>query len=227
MQKRWHGAGIKVRRELYWQNFKLVTREKSGLNRHRVELRAGQKRLEGNRGLLGSLFQQTSYVLKKLWFHSYNCVHMQFKHVKDKNGPHWNSLYPALKLHCPSAWPQQASVLSGCVTVDPQASLEGGAQALWWKRGHPAQTREMSQLPLGHFIIILGHILKCKTSLEQSFTCTSCTHWHTCRSLKPIGHIVAEYEIYEGKREFWTGFPPKEHRGYELETSGHDTSQHK
>ena len=29
------------------------------------------------------------------------------------------------------------------------------------------------------------------------------------------------------EREFWTGFPPKEHRGYELETSGHDTSQNK
>ena len=27
------------------------------------------------------------------------------------------------------------------------------------------------------------------------------------------------------EREVWTGFPRKKHRGYELETSGHDTAQ--
>ena len=40
--------------------------------------------------------------------------------------------------------------------------------------------------------IVLGHTLKCKTSLEQDFTCTSCTQW-------PISRTVTEIEIDEGK----------------------------
>ena len=50
-----------------------------------------------------------------------------------------------------------------------------------------------------HVKIVLGHTLKCKTLLEQDFTCTSCTQWHTRLSLKPISRTVTEIEIDEGK----------------------------
>ena len=40
-------------------------------------------------------------------------------------------------------------------------------------------------------------------------------------------HCKQLWLLFHLSCEFWTGFLPQEHRGYELETSGHDTSQNK